>query len=82
MSVSDYFMVSNYVRSLFTNIPINETIDLAVGIIFDNNKIMNITMPQLKKLFVFATCQTHFLFNEICDQTDGVAMGSLRSCIS
>ena len=75
-------MVSYYVRSLFTNIPINETIDLAVGIIFDNNKIMNITMPQLKKLFVFATCQTHFLFNEICDQTDAVAMGSLRSCIS
>ena len=38
---------------------------------------MNITKPQLKKLFVFATSQTHFLFNnEIYDQTDGVAMGS------
>ena len=38
---------------------------------------MNITKPQLKKLFVFATSQTYFLFNnEIYDQTDGVAMGS------
>ena len=76
-SVSDHFMVSNDVCSLFTNIPLNETIDLAVDVIFDNNKSMNITKPQLKKLFVFATSQTHFLFNnEIYDQTDGVAMGS------
>ena len=33
--------------------------------------------PQLKRLFVFATSQTHFPFNyEVYDQTDGVAMGS------
>ena len=77
VSVSDYFMVSYDVCSLFTNIPLNETIDLAVNIIFDNNKSMNITKPQLKKLFVFATSQTHFLFhNKIYDQTDRVAMGS------
>ena len=77
VSVSDYFMVSYDVCSLFTNIPLNETIDLAVDIIFDNNQSMNITKPQLKKLFVFAIWQTHFLFNnEVSDQTDGVAMGS------
>ena len=73
VSVSDYFMVSYDVCNLFTNIPLNETIDLAVDIIFDNNKSMNITKPQLKKLFVFATSQTHFLFNS------GV---TLRPCIS
>ena len=77
MSVSDYSMVSFDVCSLFTNIPLNETIDLAVDIIFDNNQSMNITKPLLKNLFVFATSQTHFLFsNEVYDQTDGVAMGS------
>ena len=77
LSVSDYFMVSYDVCSLFTNTPLNETIDLAVDIIFDNNQGMNITKPQLKKLFVFATSQTHFLFsNEVYDQADGVAMGS------
>ena len=70
-------MVSYDVCSLFTNIPLNETIDLAVDIIFDNNQSMNITKPQLKKTFVFATSQTHFLFNnEVYDQTDGVAIGS------
>ena len=70
-------MVSYDVCGLFTNIPLNETIDLAVDIIFDNNQSMNITKPQLKKLFVFAKLQTHFLFNnEVYDQTDGVAMGS------
>ena len=37
VSVSDYFMVPYDVRSLFTNIPLNESIDLAVDIIFDNN---------------------------------------------
>ena len=77
VSVSDYFMVSYDVCSLFANIPLNETTDLAADIIFDNNQSMNITKPQLKKLFVFATSQTHFLFNnEVYDQTDGVAMGS------
>ena len=70
-------MVSYDVCSLFTNIPLNETIDLTVDIIFDNNLIMSITKPTLKKLFVLATSQTHFLFNnEVYDQTDRVAMGS------
>ena len=70
-------MVSYDVCSLFTNIPLNETIYLAVDIIFDNNQSMSITKPQLKKLFVFATSQTHFLFNnEIYDQTDRVAIES------
>ena len=70
-------MVSYDVCSLFTNILLNETIYLAVDIVFDNNQSMIITEPQLKKLFVFATSQTHFLFNnEIYNQTDGVAMGS------
>ena len=77
VSVPDYFMVSYDVCSLFTNIPLKETIDLAVDVIFDNNQSMNITKPQLRKLFVFATSQTHFLFNnEVYDQTDGVAMES------
>ena len=75
VSVSHYFMVSYDIFSMFTNIPLNETIDLAVDIIFDNNQSMNITKSQLKKLFIFATWQNHFLFNiEIYDQTNGVAM--------
>ena len=45
VSVSDYFMVSYDVCSLFTNIPSNEIIDLAVDIIFHNNQSMSITKP-------------------------------------
>ena len=53
VSVSDYFMVSYDVCSLFTNITLNETTDLLVDKVFDNNQSINITKFQLKKLFVF-----------------------------
>ena len=70
-------MVSYDVCSLFINIPLSETIDLAVDLIFDNNQSTSIIKPQLKKRFVFATSQTNFLFNnEIYDQTNRVEMGS------
>ena len=69
-------MVSFDVTSLFTNISLHETIDLAVDLLFDNNNI-KMTKVQMKKLFMFATAQTHFLYNgEYYDQIDGVAMGS------
>ena len=70
---SDKFLVSYDVTSLFTNIPLSETIDLAVNAIIDGN--MN---PDLKQqLFNFATSHTHFLFSGcFYDQIDGVAMGS------
>ena len=62
VSVSDYFMVSYDVCSLFTNIPLNETIDLVVDIIFYNNNSMNITKSQLKKLFCFCYISNSFSF--------------------
>ena len=62
VSVSDHFMVSYDVCSLFTNIPLNEAIDLAVDIIFDNNKSMNITKSQLRKLFCFCYISNSFSF--------------------
>ena len=65
------------VSSLFTNIPLNETIELAIDYILSNNLDVNISRKDLKKLFQFATSETHFYFNEeIYDQVDGVAMGS------
>ena len=62
VSDSDYLMVSYDVCSLFTNIPLNETIDLAVDIIFDNNQKLNITKPQLKKTFHFCYITNSFSF--------------------
>ena len=71
-------MVSYDVISLFVNIPpLNETINIAVEVIFKNNPNIKITKPELVKLFKFATSETHFLFdNKFYDQIDGVAMGS------
>ena len=71
------FLVSYDVTSLFTNIPLKETIDIAINLIFNDNPNLNITKKELKKLFLFATSQTHFIFNgKFYNQIDGVAMGS------
>ena len=71
------FKISFDVASLFTNIPLDETIDLGVDIIHDKVENFDIPKTNLKKLFHFATKQTHFSFNEgIYDQIDGVGMGS------
>ena len=74
---SNKFMVSYDVVSLFTNIPLDETIDIAIDVIFKSNPNIKISKANLKTLFHFATSQSHFLFdNNIYDQVDGVAMGS------
>ena len=63
--------------SLFTSIPVQETIDIAINLIFNHNPNLNITKKELKKLFLFATSQTHFIFNgKFYNQIDGVAMAS------
>ena len=71
------FMVSYDVTSLFTNIPLDETITIAVDLIFESNPNIKISKNELKDLFQFATCRSHFLFDgNFYDQVDGVAMGS------
>ena len=70
-------LVSYNVTSLFTNIPLQETIDIAITLIFNHNSSLNISKKELKKLFLLATSQTHFTFNsKFYNQIDGVAMGS------
>ena len=76
-NLSRKFLVSYDVTSLFTNIPLQETIDIAINLIFNHNPNLNITRKELKKLFLFATSQTHFIFNsKFYNQIDGVVMGS------
>ena len=57
---SSKFLVFYNVTGLFTNIPLQETI--AIKLIFNHNPDLNIVKKELK-LFLFATSQTHFLFN-------------------
>ena len=77
VSTQDSFMVSYDVCSLFTNIPLSETIDIAVKLILENKKGLEFSENELTKLFHFPMSQTHFYFHgKIFDQVDGVAMGS------
>ena len=70
------FLISHDVTSLFANIPLQETIDIAINLIFNHNPNLNITKKELKKLFLFATSKTHFVFNsKFYNQIDGVAVG-------
>ena len=63
--------------SLFTNIPLQETIYRVINLIFNDNPNLNITRKELKKLFLSATSHTHFIFkSKLFNQLDGVAMGS------
>ena len=46
-----------------TTIPLQQTIDLAINLIFSHNRNLNISKKELIKIFLFATSQTHFIFN-------------------
>ena len=69
-------MASFDVQSLFTNIPLLESIELAVDYILTGNPNIRLSKDNLKELFLIATAQTHFLFQRnYYDEIDGVAMG-------
>ena len=71
-------MASFDVKSLFTNIPLQETIDICLDKLFHKcDKVNNLTKRQLTKLLKIALKQNHFMFQDrIYDQIDGVALGS------
>ena len=76
-NLSKKFLVSYDVTNLFTNVPLQKTIDIAINLLFNHNPNLNITRIELKKLFLFATSKTHFIFNsKFYNQINGVAMGS------
>ena len=71
------FLVSFDIKSLFTNVPVRETTEIALDLLFRNNPDIKMSRAQLQKLFLYATSKTHFLFDgEYFDQTDGLSMGS------
>ena len=54
------FLVSFDVESLFTNISLEECIDLAVKYILEGNPDIKLSDTELRDLFSVATAQTHF----------------------
>ena len=70
-------MVSYDEASLFTNIPLEETMHLTIELLFEAKPNLKICRKDLQKLFQFPTGQTNFLFNgNMYHQVDGVAMSS------
>ena len=72
-------MASLDVKSLFTNVPVNFTIDLILNNIFNNGvKDFNgLNRQQMKKLLTWTCKGTVFQFGgNIYEQTEGIAMGS------
>ena len=75
INLSKTFLVSCNVTSLFTNIPLQETIVIAINLIFNHYPNLNIPRKELKKLLLFATSQTHSFNSNFYNQIDRVAMG-------
>ena len=75
---SSYKLVSFDVKSLFTNVPLDRTIDIVLKRIYGKHEITtNIGCKEMKDLITLCTKNVLFTFNnEIYQQRDGVAMGS------
>ena len=71
-------MASLDVHSLFTNIPLDETINICTESIFnESDTVEGLNKSKFKELLSLATKESYFIFNELlCKQIDGVAMGS------
>ena len=71
-------LVSYHVCSLLTSLPLPETTEIAVNLVFENNPQLKVTKRELKQLFNSAISGSHFTLNGgFYDQIDGVSMGSL-----
>ena len=76
-NVSDTCMVSFDVSSLFTNVPLVETVDIIVSTVKMYPELCSVPPDLLKELLLFCTSRVQFLFNGVFyRQLDGVAMGS------
>ena len=75
---TDSIMASLDVEALFTNIPLEETINICVKLAFkDSDKVEGMDKDQLRTLLSLATKESLILFNgSYYKQIDGVAMGS------
>ena len=67
------------VDSVFTNIPLEETINICTNLLYNNEDVIEgINKSEFKNLLSLATQSSHFIFNDVLyKQKDGEAMESL-----
>ena len=75
---ADGYMTSFDIDSLFTNIPLDETIDICCDKLFANcDSVQNLSKSQFREMLELATKDSFIAFNgNYYQQVDGVAMGS------
>ena len=76
---AENYIVSFDITSLYTNVPIRETIDILTNLIYDddNGSFRGMTRNIFRKLLELVTKDTYFIFNDMYyKQIDGLAMGS------
>ena len=75
---SKHFMGSLDVDFLFTNIPLEETINICTNLLYNNEDVIEgINKSEFKNLLSLATQESYFIFNDVLyKQKNGVAMGS------
>ena len=80
-SLNNFYFVSFDVASLFTNVPLDETIDIILDKLYPNKdkklKVNGMTRLIFKRALEWCLKGNIFIFNgKLYRQTDGVAMGS------
>ena len=72
------FMASFDIKSLFTNMPLTEKLNLCVQNLYRNQThVNNLTKSSFYKLFTITMFESFFIFDgKFYEQCDGVAMGS------
>ena len=77
LQLTEHKMFSLDVESLFTNVPLKETVNYLCDYIDRTGKDVGLPTTLLKKLILLCTENVQFMFNkDIYRQKDGVAMGS------
>ena len=77
LNLADKLMLSFDVESLFTNVPLVETIDFICDYLRETKTNIGIPITSLKELILRCTFNIQFLFDGLYyRQRDGVAMGS------
>ncbi|BHF85905.1 hypothetical protein SprV_1002908000 [Sparganum proliferum] len=77
LNVNGMVMFSLDVSSLFTNVPVTETVDYLCDFLSASQQEIGIPTNTLKELLLRCTLNVQFLFdNQLYRQVDGVAMGS------
>ena len=78
LNSNNLIMASFDINSLFTNIPIDEIINIILDGLFSTRQLFQGFSPeQFKDLCNFSVKNCHFMFNsKFFDQIEGVAMGS------